>query len=449
MGDNQEIIDKRALRRKRRIRNQILAYIVLFLFLIGIAAGAIYGVQKYKQMQGQGGTVESSEEVSSDNSEEPSQTESASESESEEIIVPPEEVGPTAEELLERRVEEMIEGMTLEDKVAGLFIVTPESITGVSAATKAGDGTRKALEKYAVGGLIYFAKNIKNADQFKEMIAATKDMTRYELFYAIDEEGGKVARLGNSGLGTKVEAAGTVGAAGDVDAAYNMGVVLADNLVSTGLNLNLAPVADITVGDKSFIGDRSFGSDPITVGEMVAAVVQGLHSRDVSATLKHFPGIGSTTQDPHAGLASTDRTEEQFRSEEFVVFKAGIDAGADMIMISNIAAPALTGNDLPCVFSEKVVTDILRKELEFDGVIITDAMDMSVVSSYYGADEAAIMALKAGCDMILMPENFEKAYNGVLDAVKNGTIAEERINDSLKRIYLIRYANTAVEEQAE
>ncbi len=142
-------------------------------------------------------------------------------------------------------------------------------------------------------------------------------------------------------------------------------------------------------------------------------------------------------------MASTERTLEEFRAEEFTVFQAGIDAGADMVMVSHIAAPALTGDNTPCSLSSAVVTDLLRDELHFDGVIITDALNMSAITDYYGADEAAVLALRAGCDMLLMPEDYEKAYNAVLQAVQeeNGPISEERINDALRRIYRIKYAD--------
>ena len=200
-------------------------------------------------------------------------------------------------------------------------------------------------------------------------------------------------------------------------------------------------MADLANIEKSVIGDRSFGSDASAVSAYVNAMMKGLQDNKVTACLKHFPGIGSSTQDTHKGLASTDRTAEEFRANEFVVFQSGIDAGADMIMVSHMSAPALDDSGVPCSLSEKVVTGILRNELGFDGVIITDALNMKAIADYKAADEAAILALKAGCDMLLMPEDFEKAYEGVLKAVSDGVISEERINDALRRIYRIKYAD--------
>ncbi|MCQ2540638.1 MAG: beta-N-acetylhexosaminidase [Acetatifactor sp.] len=444
-GINQEQ-ERREARRKRRRRNQTISYVVLIILVILLAVGAVF-LAKYLKNRGnaQGGPVitesseiqEDSSEAESSESAETSESSEESLEESSEVYVDP---GPTLEEKLEAMVAEVIQNMTLEEKVAGLFIVTPEAITGVNTAVKAGDGTRKALEANPVGGLIYFAKNIKNADQFKEMVETTKTFAKYDLFLAIDEEGGQVARLGNAGIGTKVDSAKTIGETGDYDMALQSGVELGSNLLSVGLNVDFAPVADIVVEAGTVIDDRSFGGNPQLVGELASAVSQGIKSVGVSSCAKHFPGMGSTKLDPHKVIAVTDKTEEQFRAEEFVAFQTVIDSGVDMVMISNIAAPGLTGNNEPCVFSTRVVTDILRKEMKFDGIIITDAMNMAEVSDYYGSDEAAILSLKAGCDMILMPEDYKKAYEGVLEQVKNGTLSEERINDALTRIYRIKLA---------
>lgn len=426
--------DRKAVRRKRRIRNQIISYIVVIALLGATGAGVLYGLKDIAARKKVADAAKQSEQAAVDNLVK----------DEGEIKVPESSVTPVTEPTQEQKLDEMINEavinvMPLEDKVAGLFIVTPESITNVSAAVMAGEGTQKALSQYAVGGLIYFEKNILSEDQFREMISNTQLYTRYPLFLAVDEEGGRVSRLSNQGIGTKVDAAAVIGQNG-ADRAYQTGVTMGSNLSGIGLNLNLAPVADIRIGENSYMGDRTYGTDPQAVGPVVAGVVQGIQSQGVSACLKHFPGMGSTVQDPHNEIAGTDRTEAQFRAEEFPVFQTGIDSGVKMVMISNISAPALSGDDLPCVFSEAVI-GILRNEMGFEGVVISDAMNMSAVSDYYDSTEAAIMAIKAGCDMILMPEDFAEAYNGVLEAVRNGTISEERINDSLRRIYRIKYAN--------
>lgn len=425
---------QREARRKRRKRNQMAAYITVIVFLAIIIAGVVFGVSVLSEHQNR-----QQQEAIDENQTKLDEMLATEET----IVVPDESVVEelTPQQKLDEIVNAGIEVMPLEDKVAGLFIVTPESITGVSTAVKAGEGTQTALAKYAVGGIVYSGKNMKSADQLKEMIDNTQLYTKYPLFIAVDEEGGSVSRVANAGIATGVSSAKEIGATGDANNAYQAGVTVGTYLANLGFNLDFAPVADIANVDNSVMADRSYGSDATTVSTFMTSMMQGLEEQKITSCLKHFPGIGCTTGDTHDGIVTTDRSIEDFRANEFTVFQAGIDAGADMIMVSHVTAPALAGDNTPSSLSSAVVTDILRDELNFDGVIITDAMNMSAISEYYGADEAAIMALRAGCDMILMPEDFEKAYNGVLQAVEEGTISEERINDSLRRIYRIKYAD--------
>lgn len=431
--------DRREARRKRRIRNQAIAYIVVALFITVTAAGIVWGV---RQLADGRQDVESSNGSSQDALNNILATEPELPSPSPDPSPTPEPVvEKTEEEKRDELINELISLMPLEDKVAGLFIVTPESITGVGTAVKAGDGTKDALAQYAVGGIVYASKNIKSEKQFKEMLENTQSYARYRLFLAVEEEGGKNSPVANAGIGTKVDPAKTVGETGDSTAAYNAGVTLGTNLSGVGINVDLAPVADLTTAEESWLEGRSFGADAQQAGAMASSWMQGLESQGVTSCVKFFPGVGGTKEDPGKGLAGTDRTEEQFRSEEFLAFQAVIDAGAEMIMVSDVAAPSLTGNNEPCVFSEKIVTDILRGELGFQGIIISDALNSKAISDYNGAEEAAVMALRAGCDMLYMPEDFKDAYNGILQAVQEGTISEERINDALLRIYRIKYAD--------
>ena len=428
--------DRREERRKRRQRNQIAAYITLIVLIAALATGIVFLV-RFLTQRGQTDTAANNQ------------------SKVEEILASEEtiqmqEPAQTTEQLTnEQRLDEIvnagIEVMPLEDKVAGLFIVTPESITGVSTAVQAGEGTQEALARYAVGGMVYFSQNMQSQEQLAEMIDNTLLYTKYPLFIAVDEEGGSVARVADAGIGQTVDSAQAIGQSGDANIAYQAGATIGTYLSQLGFNLDSAPVADLANVENSVMASRSYGSDPAVVSGFVTSMMQGLEEQNVTACLKHFPGIGSSTQDTHDGLASTDRSAEDFRANEFAVFQAGIDAGANMIMVGHMAAPSLTGDNTPCSLSSSVVTDILRTELNFEGVIITDALNMSAVSEYYSSDEAAVLALRAGCDMLLMPEDFETAYNGVLQAVQDGTISEERINDSLRRIYRIKYADRVTE----
>ncbi len=446
MGDNtdlrqnkkaeleREMQIKREERHRRRKRNQMLAYMAMFFFILLLIAGIVGTVIYIGRQEKIKNENNASVEADIDNI--IGTEESLAKPEPSEMM--PEQ---TPEEKLDEIINAAIEVMPIEDKVAGLFMVTPEAITGVGTAVQAGDGTKEALNRWAVGGLVYFEKNIESAEQITEMVSNSSLYSRYPLFIGVDEEGGSVSRVAEAGLAENVGSAQTIGATADPAQAYAAGVNVAGYLKTLGFNLDFAPVADIDNTEDGIMGDRAYGSDSSVVASMAVSMVQGLQENGVSACLKHFPGIGSSTNDTHTGLAVTERSAEQFRAEEFTVFKAGIDAGVDFVMVSHISVPAFTGDNTPCTLSETVVTDILREELGFDGVIITDAMNMGAITEYYEADEAAIKALKAGCDMILMPDDFEKAYNGVLEAVQNGTISEERINDSLRRIYRIKYAD--------
>lgn len=425
-------MDRREFRRKRRVRNQIMVYVSTVIILAAVIAGAGIGIQKglslwndkkhAKELQ------EQLEEMSAE------QVEPVT------IEAPVETMEPVVEaDPLDEIVNAHIKEMPIEDKVAGLFIITPEALTGTDVAIKAGDTTKEKLTQYAVGGLVYFEQNMKSEDQLTEMISNTKSFIEYPMFIAVDEEGGSVSRLAKSGLGDNVGSMGDIGASGDEAKAMEAASSIAAYLTEYGFNLDFAPVADVLTEGNTTIGDRSFGSDGGQVGTMVAASVEGLQNGGVSACLKHFPGLGSTSEDAHEGMASTEKTLEDFETSDFLAFQAGIDAGADFVMVSHLSVPNITGDNTPSSISEKMITEILRGSLGFEGVVITDAMDMKAITDYYTADEAAVKALKAGADMILMPENFEIAYNGVLDAVNNGTLSEERIDEALRRIYRVKY----------
>ena len=436
------------MRRKRRVRNQIISYIVAVLILAGIVTGGVMGIRSIASAMEEKKAAEESQAQAESLAQEEAMMQSQTENETGEAQTEtPVENVPSKEELLEELVESCVANMSLEDKVAGLFIVTPEQLTGVTKAVQAGSGTEEALKKYPVGGLVYFAQNIQSAEQLKEMLSKTAGYATYPLFLGVDEEGGSVARVADQLKLANVGPMADIGAGGDASAAYTAGQTIGTYLGEYGFNLDFAPIADVlTNPDNKVIGDRAFGSDPAVVSQMVASAVQGLQDTGISACIKHFPGHGNTSGDSHEGSVKTDRTLEEMQAAEFLPFQAGIDAGTAMVMVGHISAPGLTDGDAePASMNEKIITDILRKQLGYNGIVITDAMNMSAISEYYAADEAAIKALKAGADMILMPEDFVKAYEGVVAAVKDGTIDENRINDSLKRVYRVKYAGTLEE----
>lgn len=440
--------DKREFRRKRRMRNQILAYVSLVLILAVVSVGGYFGIkaisgavsekQQQEQMEEALAAAQQAEE---EMTEVPEDETVVSETVEEATTETVEEY--TEEDLLDEVVESCISEMSLEDKVAGLFIVTPEALTGVDRVLKAGDGTKEALAKYPVGGLIYFKQNIQSEEQITEMLANTTAMSKYPIFLAVDEEGDSVARVADALKLDKISSAASLGETENPDNAYDAYKTVGSYLMEYGFNLNFAPVADVlTNPDNEAIGKRSFGSNADIVSSMVGSSVKGLEETGVTACIKHFPGQGDADGDTHDGLATTDRTLEQLRETELKPFVAGIEAGAQMIMVGHIAVPSVTGDNTPASLSKDVITDVLREEMGYNGVVITDALNMSAISEYYDSAQAAVMALKAGADMVLMPEDFEAAYEGVLAAIEDGTISEARINDSLARVYRIKYKET-------
>ena len=434
----------REYRRKRRRRSQLISYSVTAVVLIAVIAGCAVGIRAAagtirERRQAKEASIQAAAEsvMEKESAEAQSAVEEllGMESTQEESTVE-----YTPEDALNEMVEESVAGMTLEQKVAGLFFVTPEQLTGVGQAVQAGEGTQEALAKWPVGGLVYFKQNIQSEEQLKEMLANTVSYSSFPIFLGVDEEGGSVARVADA-LGLEnVGPMADIGSAGDVQAAYAANQTIGTYLSSYGFNVDFAPIADVlTNPDNTVIGDRAFSDDPQTAADMVAGAVEGLQSAVGSACLKHFPGRRDTAGYSHTGAAETDRTKEEMTAAEFLPFQSGIGAGADMVMVGHISAPNLTGGEkVPASLSEEIITGILRSELGYDGIIITDAMNMAAVTDYYEADVAAIMALKAGADMILMPEDFQQAYEGVLQAVQDGTVSQERVDDSLKRIYRVK-----------
>ena len=325
----------------------------------------------------------------------------------------------------ELAAQEILDGMTLDEKLCQLFVVTPDALTGLSPATAAGDATREALERTPVGGLVYFAQNIVSAEQVTQMLQTTQSYSKIPLLLGVDEEGGRVSRLSGVGLTDVLDPMATYGAAGDTAAVEAMGKKLGGQVKGAGFNVDFAPVADIVTNpNNTEIGDRSFSSDPAVASDMVAAMTRGLQEGGVLACLKHFPGHGSTEADSHLGTSVTNRTLDELREAELLPFRAGIEAGA--------------GDNTPCDLSPAVVTDLLRTELGYNSVVITDAHNMGAITANYTPGEAALLAIEAGCDLILMPDDLDAALQALRDAAADGTLTETRIDESVLRILTLK-----------
>jgi beta-N-acetylhexosaminidase len=448
--------ERRKYRRKRRLRNQVVSYLVALVVMAGLVAATDYGVRQLLQGVGDRQRIEAQEPTAPPDSEDEAPPEE--EPLEEDLAEEEEEEPPAVEEApqfdaLGMIVESCLAELTIEEKVAGLFFITPDALTGVNRAVKAGEATKEKLAAYPVGGVIYFDRNIRNASYLTEMLKNTSNWSKYPIFLAIDEEGGSVSPIAKSRLEKNVGPMGEVGATIDPQNAYEAAEKIAKYLTKYGFNTDFAPVADVLKYEgNETIGDRSFGTDPGLVSRMVTAYVTALRENGIHATLKHFPGLGNSNTDTHDGMAVTESTLEELRASDFLPFAAGIEAGAEFVMVGHISVPNVVGDNTPASLSEKIITELLRGELGFTGIVITDALNMGAVSEYYTSEEAAIKAIKAGADMLLMPEDFQEAYEGLLAAVKSGQISEERINESLRRIYRVKYADqveVATEETTE
>lgn len=337
-----------------------------------------------------------------------------------------------------KSAKDILAEMTLEEKVYQMFIVTPEALTGYDVVNASTDITKGWLEKYPVGGLIYFADNILNYEQTEDMLkntmASALELQEMPIFLCVDEEGGRVVRVaGNSKMG--IQNVGTMQNIADKDGAYSAGATIGAYLKELGFTVDMAPVADVITNEKNtVIGDRSFGTDASIVDKYADAYSDGLHSQGILSTYKHFPGHGATEGDTHEGYAYTNKTYEELKEAELVPFANAKQHDIDMVMVAHIAVPNITGDNTPCTLSHKMVTEILRNDLKYDGLIITDAMNMGAITEHYTSKDATVKAIQAGVDIVLMPQDFVASVEGVLEAVKNGEITEDRINESVLRI---------------
>lgn len=435
--------ERRECRRKRRKRNQTIVYLTTAVVLIGIAAGAVFGIKKIADEIS--ARRQAAEELQRQEEEQ-----AAAEETPPVIVEAPEEYEeePAAEEKspLDNVVDTCIAELPLEDKVAGLFYITPEELTGTSKVIKAGDTTKAKLLEYAVGGLIYSKENIKSGEQLREMLTNTVNMSKYPIFLGVEEEGGKRAAVAAKGLGKKTDSMEAIGQTGNSGTAYEAAAAVGAYLGELGFNMNFAPVADTVSSEQNkLLEGRAFGAESGLVADMVSSAVRGFRDAGLYSCLKHFPGVGYATNDPAEGMTVLENTLEDIRAGNLIPFKAGMEAGAEFVMVSHLSLPNLAGDNTPLSLSSAVITDILRGELGYEGIVITDALDKTAITEYYTSEEACIKALQAGADMLLKPENFAEAYEGVLEAVKNGTISEERIDESLRRIYRVKYAKQVAE----
>lgn len=348
--------------------------------------------------------------------------------------------------------EELLDKLTTEQKVGQLFFVRPEALgpnrTPEEAEDPAGPGVTQAdpalqntLQQYPVGGFVLFGKNLESPDQLSQLMDTLSRNAAVPLLFSVEEEGGTATQVaGRPGFSVPtLESLADIGATGDPAQAKAVGQSIGTYLRELGFQLDFAPVADVNTNPNNpVIGDRAFHSDPEQAAMMVSAAVDGFHQGGVACTLKHFPGHGDTAQDSHYGYASTDKTWEEMRTCELYPFQAGMASGADAVMVAHITTPNATSDGLPASLSYEMITEKLRRELRFQRLVVTDSLAMEAITDSYSAAEASLMAFQAGADVLLMPADLGEAYDALLAAVQDGTISQERLDESVLRILQLK-----------
>ena len=339
----------------------------------------------------------------------------------------------------EQAIQEKMDDMSLEEKVGQLFVLALRQTPSGEDMTVLDETGKETLQQIQPGGVILFAENLDTEEQTVALMAQMQEEMETPLFFGIDEEGGTVSRLDHSQIAHEtVESAGEMEE--DPQRAKAAGEKIGQVLQRLGIQVDFAPIADVNTNpDNPVIGIRSYSSDPQTAGKMACAFLEGLETYGISGAAKHFPGHGDTKTDSHDGSVSIDQTKEELEAVELEPFRQLIAAGIDFVMVGHIETPNVTGNELPASLSKEMVTDILRQEMGFEGLVITDAMNMGAIVEDYPAGEASVMAVEAGVDLVLIPENPQEAFDAVCDAVRSGRISMERLDESVERILSFKY----------
>ena len=354
---------------------------------------------------------------------------------------------PSRDPAVDALVEAKLTEMSLDQKIAQMFVILPEALTGTGTVTAVDESVRDLLEWMPVGGICYMQPNLTSAWQTQEMLSTfeqySQEVIGLPMFSFVDEEGGDITRIsGNPGFPEIpwIDSMQNIGATGNINNAFQTGTAIGGYLAELGFNGDFAPVADVLSNPyNEIVRTRSFGDDPQLVSDMALALAGGLESQGILPVFKHFPGHGATAGDTHAGYAYTDKTLEELMECELIPFRKAIDNGAEFIMVSHISLPNVTGDDTPASLSSVIITDLLRDQMDYDGIVITDAMNMGAIVDTYGFEPAAVKAIEAGVDIVLLTGYLDSTREAVKQAVADGTIPEEQINTSVRRILRVKY----------
>ena len=340
----------------------------------------------------------------------------------------------TPEEVKTEYIQEIIDEMDAAEKAGQLIMADFRTNADGTGMTVLSEEAKDALREYYIGGVILFAENLDTKEQTQQLTYDLQAAAHMPLFIGIDEEGGLVSRLNKSNIEHEV-----FPPAAEMEDVSWAGTSIGSSLGELGINVDFAPVADVNTNpDNPVIGTRAFSSDPQAAASKVVEFISSIQSMGVSACAKHFPGHGDTAMDSHLGETYVEHDLERLRSVEFVPFEQAITAGTDFIMAGHIKTPNATTDGLPATLSSEML-GILRNDLGFGGIIITDAMNMGAIVDAYGSGESAVMAVQAGVDMVLMPADLPEAAEALTEAIKDGSIPEERLNEALWHVLSLKY----------
>ncbi len=354
-----------------------------------------------------------------------------------------EENGAAEAAAFSEQVQAKLAQMTLEQKVAQMFLVTPEALTGVDKVEQAGEASKAAYQACPVGGLVYGAGNFVEQEQTVQLLQGFQGFSNkavgVKLFAAVSEEGGaEGSLLASRGFYEEQPSQASLGEAGDSAQAKTAAAAVAAGISAAGINMNLAPVADVSAGKDGDYDARTFGSDAGVAADLVKSQVEAYQGAGVSCALKYFPGQSYAEGGSETALPVNSRTLEEMEGNEFKAYQAGIDAGAHVVIVGDMAAPSLTGDaGTPCCLSGEAAR-LLREEMGHKGLLMTDRLDDARVVNQYGAQGAAIEAVKAGMDLLYCPAEFAATYQALVDAVKAGEVDEALVNNAAGRILTVK-----------
>lgn len=351
----------------------------------------------------------------------------------EKIIEDDEQDGELSE--IDKKVKETMSKMTLDEKIGQMIVVTYESY-------KMDNTLKNALIDVQPGGFLLFAENVSTYEETLKLIKEIKSYVKIPMFISIDEEGGSIQRLlklKDYNI-TNIPFMYDIGSLDDLDITYNVGKVLAEELRVFGINLDFAPVIDVYSNkDNTVIGKRSFGTTPELVSKHGLSLAKGLEDNGVIAVYKHFPGHGNTAVDSHENLPIVNKTKDELLKNDLIPFIDAINNNASVIMIGHLAVPNITKDNTPASLSKALITDFLKNELNYSGLVVTDALNMKALTNYYSDEEICGKAVEAGVDILLMPSSSRKCLKSVQNALRKGLITEERINQSVEKILRLKY----------